>query len=119
MPISTEMAVASDAAEIPMITDSCAPYRQRENMSRPRLSVPNRNSSDGGLSRLTGLIWFMPYGASQSAKMPQKRNSTKMTPLAAPRGLSRNSRRRNPAGLRAGPGMMLGAGMAMADISGI
>jgi hypothetical protein len=29
-------------------------------MSRPRLSVPNQCAHDGAISRVRGLIWFMP-----------------------------------------------------------
>ena len=60
MPMTVEMTVASAAAVQPMITDSCAPYRQRENMSRPRLSVPNRCRRLGGFMRSSGAIWLKP-----------------------------------------------------------
>src|SRR5438067_1369571 len=60
MPATTEMSEARTAPHKPMIAERCARERQRESMSRPRVSVPNGKAQDGGFSRLTGLIWFMP-----------------------------------------------------------
>jgi hypothetical protein len=49
MPISAEISVASAAAAQPMMTDSCAPWMQRDSRSRPRLSVPNQCVQRGRL----------------------------------------------------------------------
>jgi hypothetical protein len=54
MPISAEISVASSAAEQPMMTDSCAPYRHRDSTSRPRLSVPNQCAAPGASRRSPG-----------------------------------------------------------------
>jgi hypothetical protein len=56
MPITAEISVASAAAEQPMITDSCAPWMQRDSRSRPRLSVPNQCSSRRRLQPVDGAM---------------------------------------------------------------
>ena len=76
MPSKVEISVASAAAVQPMITDSCAPWMQRDSTSRPRLSVPNQCSADGGNSRSAGEISLKPKGAIQGPKMPTTRNSS-------------------------------------------
>src|SRR6185312_10836057 len=98
MPMAAEMMVAMPAPQKPMMTESCAPYRQRDSTSRPRLSVPNGNCHDGGFIRLIGLIWLKPCGARKPANRPQNRNNTKTMAQTAPRGFSANKRARSRGG---------------------
>ena len=63
MPMATEITVATALLATPTTIDTRAPKITRLNRSRPRLSVPNRNRADGGASRSSVCMSFMPYGA--------------------------------------------------------